>query len=303
MALFLMLLGLALTGPGGRSVWAEPATLIVHSSPPQAKVFVNGYYKGRAPVCANITTASEQGSGYEITVVLPGYDKWRQRVTLSAGRSHQLTAKLARRTGPIICLDPGHPSETSAGCKGPSGATENHINWVIALQLRDALQAQGYQVVLTKQSEDQKVTNRQRAQIANDAGAAAMIRLHCDAAPASGLGVYYPDRQGTRYGFTGPPRSIITSSAEFARAFYPAAVSALAGHLKGRGIHGDSATYVGARQGALTGSIFARVPVVTVEMCVLTNRRDEAFIVGRDGQALMTRAIAAGIQAALRDMQ
>ncbi|MBT8398747.1 MAG: N-acetylmuramoyl-L-alanine amidase, partial [Gemmatimonadetes bacterium] len=58
-----------------------------------------------------------------------------------------------------------------------------------------------------------------------------------------------------------------------------------------------SKTAVGARQGALTGSIFSGIPVVTVEMVVITQPEGEAFIASEDGQLRMARAIAAGIEA------
>ena len=41
-------------------------------------------------------------------------------------------------------------------------------------------------------SEDEHVTNRRRAEIANAARADIMIRLHCDAASGRGFAIYYP---------------------------------------------------------------------------------------------------------------
>jgi N-acetylmuramoyl-L-alanine amidase len=82
-------------------------------------------------------------------------------------------------------------------------------------------------------------------------------------------------------------------------AFYEGMKSVLAGTLSGRGTHGDSATYVGSRQGALTGSIFSKVPTLTVEMCVLTNAQDETFINSASGQAKMVEALRAGLEYAL----
>src|ERR687897_201590 len=63
---------------------------------------------------------------------------------------------------------------------------------------RDAAgkKAKGYAVVLTKSAEDELVRNRDRAVVANRAGAALMVRLHCDASVERGFAVYYPDRQG-----------------------------------------------------------------------------------------------------------
>jgi len=49
----------------------------------------------------------------------------------------------------------------------------------------------------------------------------------------------------------------------------------------------------------LTGSIFSQVPVVLAEMCVLSNRKDEAFILQEKNQDQLARAMAAGVQAVL----
>ena len=70
----------------------------------------------------------------------------------------------------------------------------------------------------------------------------------------------------------------------------------LAGTLKQKGVYGDSRTAVGSRQGALTCSIFSRIPTVTIEMAVLTSKSDVAFIKSEAGQEKMAAAIAAGIQ-------
>jgi N-acetylmuramoyl-L-alanine amidase len=57
---------------------------------------------------------------------------------------------------------------------------------------------------------------------------------------------------------------------------------------------------VGSRQGALTGSIFSEVPVVTVEMVVLSNAHDARFITSARGERRMAEAIAAGIERYMR---
>lgn len=279
---------------------AEGASVVVTSHPAGAKVYVNGYFKGRTPTTVAVGSAVAEPREYVFTLHLPGFKKWEAPVSLSAGQSKSLYAGLERLpsavAGRVICIDPGHPSETSAGTSGPTGVTENHINWVIALKLREDLQNAGATVVMTKQSENEHVTNRRRAEIANAAGADIMIRLHCDAAPGRGFSIYAPDRQGTRYGVTGPSRSVIDASTAAMGPFYEGMKSALSGTLPGRGTHGDSATYVGSRQGALTGSIFSQVPTLTVEMCVLTNAQDEAFISSVGGQQKMVEALRAGLE-------
>lgn len=200
--------------------------------------------------------------------------------------------------GVVICVDPGHTSETSEGTASRDGRlTERHVNWVVGERLKRLLEADGATVKMTKQTEGQVVTNRRRAEIANAAGACLFLRLHCDAGNQSGLATYYPDRQGRRFGVTGPSSAVIAASRAAARAFHPAVIRALGGAVQDDGIKGDSATHVGGRQGALTGSIFSRVPALTVEMVVLTNAHDYAFIRTVQGQDHMARALLAGVEA------
>jgi N-acetylmuramoyl-L-alanine amidase len=202
--------------------------------------------------------------------------------------------------GRTICLDPGHPSENGAGTRGRR-ITEVRACWLVALAAKPLLSAHGARVVLTKQSESERVTNKRRAEIANEARADLLVRLHCDAQGGSGTSTYYPDRPGaTSRGVRGPSPVVIAASARAARRFHPAMMAELRGRMRDRGLLTDRHTLIGGKQGALTGSIFSRVPVLLVEMAVLTNARDDAFMATATGQQQMARAITAGIVAALR---
>lgn len=202
-----------------------------------------------------------------------------------------------RGEAPLVAIDPGHPSETSQGASGPAGATEIQVNWAIGQRLTTLLQEAGYRVVLTKLVEEELVTNRHRAEIGTLHGADVMVRLHCDAGDHQGTATFYPDRQGQRWGVTGPDSTVIRESEAFARVFHPAMIRALGPDWPDLGIKGDSQTFVGSQQGALTGSIFSTIPVVTVEMAVITQPDDESFIASPQGQERMAGAIFAGIDA------
>jgi len=200
--------------------------------------------------------------------------------------------------GFVVCLDPGHTSETSQGTASRDGRlTERHVNWVVGQRLQRLLEAAGATVVLTKTSEGQVVANRRRAEIANAFHADLLLRLHCDSGEQSGLATYYPDRQGRRFGVTGPSPAVIAASRRAARIFQPAVVAALGGSERDAGIKGDSQTAIGGKQGALTGSIFSHVPTLTIEMCVLTNAHDYRFIRTPAGQEAMAEALLAGVEA------
>ncbi|MDF2441584.1 MAG: N-acetylmuramoyl-L-alanine amidase [Abditibacteriota bacterium] len=210
-----------------------------------------------------------------------------------------LKASLAA-PAPIICIDPGHPSETSAGASA-NGLSENRLNWQVALTLQKRLKAMGIRTVMTKNRENQKVTNRQRAEIANRASAALFIRLHCDEGGGRGFAWYYPDRAGHKQGVTGPPRHVQVASREAAYILNETMTTVLRGSLRANPVKTDAATFVGGRQGGvLTGSIFSKVPTALLEMCFINQRNDARFIASKAGQEKMAQAIALGVQRFLR---
>jgi len=202
-------------------------------------------------------------------------------------------AACSQETAPYltICIDPGHPSEVGRGTRGQK-VTEIHIAWEVATRLKKILLSQNIKVVLTKKSEDEMVRNQRRAEIANGCHADLMVRLHCDASQGSGFTTYFPDRQGTVNGFTGPDPGLIKSIAPIAKRFHDTLTGELKGFLNDNGNLSDVKTAVGSQHGALVGSIYSRVPVVLIEMCVLTNPNDEEKVSSAQGLDHLASAIA-----------
>lgn len=197
-----------------------------------------------------------------------------------------------------ICIDPGHPSEVGEGTRGKK-LTEMRAAWLVAKRLETILKAAGHETKLTKSREKEFVKNRKRAEIANAFGADLHVRLHCDSEGGTGFWTYFPDRQGTdSTGKRGPSGSVIVACKEKAPKFHAALAVGLKGALRDNGCQPDVRTFVGGKQGALTGSIWSQVPVVLVEMCVLSNAKDEAFLTSEKGQDQMAQALAAGVAAA-----
>lgn len=206
---------------------------------------------------------------------------------------------LMQAATPVVCLDPGHTSEVGAGARGKK-TTELRVAWEVSQLLANRLRSQGVRVVMTKTAIDQRVSNADRARTANDARANLFLRLHCDAAPTRGFAVYYPDREGEAHGRTGPSPQVAKTSGEMARAFQAAMVTSLGKALPSRALKTDRNTMIGRKQGALTGSIFSEVPTILVEMIVITNPTDEAFILTKVGRDKMVEALATATLAALK---
>jgi len=201
----------------------------------------------------------------------------------------------------VVCIDPGHPTATSSGRAVYNGVSELDVNWGVALKLGALLSKdKRIRVVWTRESRDQPMENSERAKVANEAHADLSVHLHCDVGPSRGFTVYFPDRQGTVAGKTGPAEEVLRASREAAHALRNGMARILRGVVKDRGIRTDCVTRVGHLNGSLTTSIFSEVPTVTVEMVFLSDRHDARFIKTRQGQERMARAIVNGVTAYLR---
>jgi len=201
--------------------------------------------------------------------------------------------------GAVICVDPGHPSEVNSARTVQHGVTELAMNWQVAQRLAPLLRQRGFTVVLTKGAMDEYVTNKQRAQIANRAHASLLLRLHCDTGAGRGITLYAPDGAGHQGSARGPSPAVIAESQRAAHTLHDGMLATLGNSLHNNGIKSDRATAIGRRQGALTGSIYSKVPVVTVEMVYLSNASDARFIAGAVGQQQLAEALAAGVEAYL----
>lgn len=209
-----------------------------------------------------------------------------------------------RSTPSPVVIDPGHPSEVSGGANA-NGLREVDINWEVGQALAARLSANPHvRVLVNRQEKMRMMTNRERAEFANRAQAALVVRLHCDYAPGrSGFVIYYPDAQGTNAGRTGPSQLVIARSQMAAEAFHRGMARRLAGVFPDGGLKTDRSTAVGARNGgALIGSIWSEVPTLTVEMLYINNPLDAAFIRSEAGKQAMTEALAAGVEEALASL-
>lgn len=201
----------------------------------------------------------------------------------------------------IVCIDPGHPSETSAGAV-VNGLSENQLNWNVAARLSRKLNQEGILWFSTKQSLNEKVTNQRRAEMANGANryrrpASAMLRLHCDEGSGRGYIWYYPDRTGRKGAATGPSKTVQKQSHSLAWTMNEAMKPVLNGHLKHNPIRTEASTYVGSKQGGvLTGSIYSKVPTALIEMCFINQKSDAQFIASAAGQERMAEALLVGIK-------
>lgn len=117
--------------------------------------------------------------------------------------------------GGIIVIDPGHSPSTGDPTVDPStniwigdnsGADDEvEANFAVSKYIEEDLKAQGYQVVLTKNSAQESVTLKKRAEIGSTG--TAMVSIHFDPGMTKG-GILYPPQNGGKQRDGGPIQKV-----------------------------------------------------------------------------------------------
>ncbi len=101
----------------------------------------------------------------------------------------------------LVVLDPGHNYDTTDTGATGNGLKEQDITYLIASKVKPLLERNGFQVVMTRNSLTENVSEesvsdslRKRADIANEAGADMFLSIHCNAGGAEGTETYYYDK-------------------------------------------------------------------------------------------------------------
>lgn len=202
--------------------------------------------------------------------------------------------------GKTICIDAGHqgkgnsdkepngPGSSTMKAKVTSGATgcvsgtaESKINLQVAQKLQKILSERGYNVIMCRITQDIDISNAQRAMIANNANAAAFVRLHCDSSESSspsGTMTMAPSNNN-RY-----CSEIADSSQKLAQAILNQ--TCLSAGSKSRGV---------TITDTMTGLNWAKVPVTIIEMGFLSNPNEDRLLNDSTYQEKLAIGIANGI--------
>jgi N-acetylmuramoyl-L-alanine amidase len=209
--------------------------------------------------------------------------------------------QVAPSTGIVVAIDAGHqmhgdnslepigPGSSTRKAKvagGASGVNAPHVpeyqlTLLVSKKVRDILQSKGITVVMIRETNDVNISNSRRAQIANEAHAALLVRVHFNAGAQSARGILTLYGAGNQWV---DPYAAASKRAAQLIGTNAAAATGTSARYRGDEPHSD-----------MTGLNWATVPSMIIEGGFLSNPEDNRLIVSDAYQNQLAQGIANGV--------
>lgn len=182
-------------------------------------------------------------------------------------------------------IGPGSDETKQCASMGSTGTTfgtkESQLNLEYALLLKAELESRGYEVVLTRETDDVDISNKARAELANDSGASAMVRIQMGESSNAELnGV-----MAVCMTSTSPYNSDLYEDSKLLATRMLQGITAATGAVN-RGIYETD---------QMTAINWSEIPVAEIDLGFLSNQTDEGNLISDSYKETMIKGLADGI--------
>ncbi|MFJ8262212.1 N-acetylmuramoyl-L-alanine amidase [Rummeliibacillus sp. NPDC094406] len=236
----------------------------------------------------NVTKQVEKTKDKQITSKSSNQAKKSKNIVITIDPGHQMYANIEQE--PVA---PGSSQTKYKATVGSRGIVTRKPEYAITLEaskmLQKKLKKKGYQVFLTRKSNDVDLSNRDRAELANKHKSDLFIRVHADGAEnsnAKGFSIIAPSKNNP---YT---KNVFGNSQKASKTIVQQVGKEFPLYQNGLSYRAD-----------LSGFNWSKVPVILVELGYVTNPEEDRNLSNKKYMDKLTTSIAKGVGKYLHENQ